>query len=96
MLELLLVLSLIALVLASLSGIGFLALLAAGAGVMLAVIFTDWLRHQWLPVRAWAQRRFGAQLRALEQMRVSLLLWTGLAAFLGVLGWLWTARLGHA
>jgi hypothetical protein len=96
MLELLLVLSLVALVLAALSGIGFLALLAAGAGVMAAVIFQDWLRHKLAPARAWGQRRFGAQLRALEQMRISLLLWAGLCAFLGVLGYLWTARLGHA
>ena len=96
MLELLLVLSLVALVFAALSGIGFLALLAAGAGVMLAVIFQDWLRHKLLPVLAWGQRRFGAQLGALERMRVSLLLWAGLGTFLGVLGWLWAARLGHA
>jgi hypothetical protein len=91
MLELILVLSLVALVFAALSGIGFLALLAAGAGVMLAVIFKDWLRHKLLPVRAWGQRRFGAQLRALDQMRVSLLLWAGLGAFLGALVYLWAA-----
>jgi hypothetical protein len=96
MLELLLVLSFAALVFAALGGIGFLALLAGGAGVMLAVIFKDWLRHKLLPVRAWSQQRFGTQLRTLEQVRVSLLLWTGLGAFLGVLGWLWIARLGHA
>jgi len=91
MLELLLVLSLVALVFAALSGIGFLALLAAGAGVMLAVIFKDWLRHKLLPMRAWTERRFGSQLRALERMRASLLLWAGLCAFLGVLGYLWAA-----
>ena len=91
MLELLLVLSFVALVLAALSGIGFLALLSAGAGVMAAVIFQDWLRHKLVPVRAWGERRFGAQLRALERIRVSLLLWTGLCAFLGVLGYLWVA-----
>lgn len=96
MLELLLVLTIAALVFAVLGGLGFLALLAAGAGVMLAVIFADWLRHKWLPARAWTERRFGAQLRALEQMRASLLLWAGLGAFLGVLGYLWAARLGHA
>jgi hypothetical protein len=91
MLELLLVLSVVALVLVTLGGLGFLALLAAGAGAMLAVIFADWLRHKWLPVRAWGQQRFGSQLRALEQMRISLLLWTGLCAFLGALGYLWAA-----
>jgi hypothetical protein len=91
MLELFLVLSVVALALATLGGLGFLALLAAGAGAMLAVIFADWLRHKLVPVRAWGQQRFGAQLRALEQMRVSLLLWTGLCAFLGVLGYLWAA-----
>jgi hypothetical protein len=96
MFELLLVLSVVALVLATLGGLGFLALLAAGAGAMLAVIFADWLRHKLLPVRAWGQQRFGAQLRALEQMRVNLLLWTGLGAFLMLLSWLWVSRLGHA
>jgi len=91
MLELLLVLSFVALVFAALSGIGFLALLAAGAGVMLAVIFKDWLRHKLVPVRAWGQRRFGAHLRALDRIRVSLLLWAGLCVFLGVLGYMWVA-----
>lgn len=96
MLELLIVLSIAGIALAALSGIGFLALFAAGASVMLAVIFADWLRHKWLPLRTWTERRFGAELRALEQMRASLLLWAGLGAFLGVLGYLWAARLGHA
>jgi hypothetical protein len=96
MLELLIVLSIVGIALAALSGIGFLALFAAGAGLMLVAIFTDWLRHKWLPLRAWTERRFGAELRALEQKRMGLLLWTGLCAFLGVLGWLWVARLGHA
>jgi hypothetical protein len=91
MLELILVLTIAALAFALLGGVGFLALLAAGATMMLAVIFADWLRHKLLPARAWAQRRFGAQLSALEQMRASLLLWAGLGAFLGVLGYLWAA-----
>ena len=96
MLELILVLTIAALAFVLLGGLGFLALLAAGAGVILAVIFKDWLRHKLLPARAWAERRFGTQLRALEQMRASLLLWAGLSTFLGVLGYLWATRLGHA
>ena len=93
MLELIILLAFVTFVLAALGGIGFVALLALGMGLMLAAIFADWLRHKLLPARSWADRRFGAQLRALAQMRVSLLLWAGLGVFLGSLGWLWVARL---
>jgi len=93
MLELVILLTFVTFVLAALGGIGFVALLALGMGVMLAVIFADWLRHKLLPARSWADRRFGAQLRALAEMRASLLLWAGLGVFLGCLGWLWVGRL---
>lgn len=93
MLEIILLFSFVAFVLAALGGIGFVALLAIGMGVMLAAIFADWLRHQLLPARSWADRRFGAQLRALARNRINLLLWAGLGSFLGCLGWLWAARL---
>ena len=93
MLELVILLTFVTFVLAALGGIGFVALLAAGAGVMLAVIFADWLRHKLLPARSWADRRFGAQLRALAEIRANLLLWAGLGVFLGCLGWLWVGRL---
>jgi len=93
LLELIILLAFVTFVLAALGGIGFVALLALGMGLMLAAIFADWLRHKLLPARSWADRRFGAQLRALAQMRVSLLLWAGLGVFLGSLGWLWVARL---
>jgi hypothetical protein len=93
LLEIILLLSFVAFVLAALGGIGFVALLALGMGMMLAAIFADWLRHKLLPARSWADRRFGAQLRTLVQMRVSLLLWSGLGVFLACLAWLWLARL---
>lgn len=93
MLELILVLTIVAFALAAIGGVGFLALLAAGAAMMLAVIFADWLQHRLLPARRWADQRFGAQLRTLAQVRVSLLLWTGLGVFLACLGYLWVDRL---
>jgi hypothetical protein len=93
MLELAILLAFVTFVLAALGGIGFVALLMVGMGVMLAAIFADWLAHKLRPARHWADRRIGAQLRALVRMRTSLLLWTGLGVFLGCLGWLWAARL---
>jgi fatty acid desaturase len=93
MLEITLLFTFVAFALAALGGIGFVALLAVGVGVMLAAIFADWLRHKLLPAHSWADRRFGAQLRALAHHRVNLLLWAGLGSFLGCLGWLWAARL---
>jgi hypothetical protein len=92
MLELILLLSFVALVFAALGGIGFFFVLAAGVGVMLAVIFVDWLRHASAPARGWTDRRFGVQLRALARLRATLLLWGGLAAFLAWLAWLWTVK----
>jgi len=93
MLELAILLTIVTFVLAALGGIGFVALLAMGMGVMLAAIFADWLRHKLMPARHWADRHFGEQLRALAQVRTSLLLWAGLGVFLGCLGWLWAVRL---
>jgi hypothetical protein len=93
MLELAILLAFVTFVFAALGGIGFVALLAVGMGVMLAVIFADWLRHKLLPARSWADRRFGEQLRSLAQMRTNLLLWAGLGLFLGCLGYLWVVRL---
>ena len=93
MLELAILLTVVTFVLAALGGIGFVALLALGMSVMLAAIFADWLRHKLQPARGWADRRFGAQLRSLVQMRTNLVLWAGLGLFLGCLGYLWVARL---
>jgi hypothetical protein len=92
MLELLILLSLVTLVFAALGGIGLVAVLAAGVGMMLAVIFADWLRHTTRPARAWTDERFGTQLRALARRRTPLLLWGGLGVFLGWLAYLWSTQ----
>jgi hypothetical protein len=92
MLELLLLLSFVALAFAALGGIGLLAALAAGVVMMLAVIFVDWVRHTTRPARAWTDERFGDHLRALARLRTPLLLWGGLGAFLAALAWLWMVK----
>lgn len=92
MLELLVLLSALALCLALLSVVGFAAALAAGVGLLLIAIFVDWLRHHTAQVQRWLDARFGHRLRPLFEARVTLLLSASLCAFLGWLAWLWYAQ----
>jgi hypothetical protein len=89
MLELAVLLSLVALCLAALSVIGFAAALAAGLGMILVVIFVDWLRHHMSTVRGWLHARFGEHLRPLLAARAEILLVLSLCGFLGWLAYLW-------
>ena len=89
MLELLVLLSVLALCLALLSVVGFAAALAAGVGLLMVVIFFDWLRHRWLPVQRWLDAKLGHRLRPLFAARVTILLTASLCAFLGWLAYLW-------
>src|SRR5262245_15169599 len=63
MLELILVLSVLALCLGALSVVGFAAALAIGVAMILALIFLDWLRHHTAQVQRWFDARFGERLR---------------------------------
>ena len=69
MLELAILLLLVALCLGALSVVGFAAALAAGVGVILVVIFVDWLRHRTAPARGWVRSRFGERLRPVFDAR---------------------------
>ena len=91
MLELAILLSVLALCLAALSVVGFAAALAAGLGMILLLIFVDWLRHHTAIVKRWLHSRFGAHLRPLFEARATLLLTVSLCAFLGWLAYLWYA-----
>ena len=89
MLELAILLSLVALCLAALSVIGFAAALAAGVGMILVLIFVDWLRHHTATVRGWLHSRFGERLRPVLDARAEILLMLSLCGFLGWLAYLW-------
>jgi uncharacterized membrane protein YedE/YeeE len=92
MLELAILLSLIALCLGALSVIGFAAALAAGVGMILALIFLDWLRHHTASVRGWLHARFGDHLRPVIEARAEILLMLSLCGFLGWLAYLWLTQ----
>jgi len=89
MLELAILLSVVALCLATLSVVGFAAALAAGVGVILVLIFVDWLRHHTAPARGWLRSRFGVRLRPVIDARAEILLMLSLCGFLGWLAYLW-------
>ena len=89
MLELAILLSLVAVCLAALSVVSFAAMLVAGVGVILVLIFVDWLRHHTAIVQRWLHSRFGKRLRPLVEARATLLVTASLCAFLGWLAYLW-------